>query len=114
MPAGEPAASSAIKPFGSPFAAALLFTLTVLTSPVSREIPIAVGELYQILACVPMILLMRPGRWRMDGARTLLAQLFLFAVDTVRSAVAAAAPIDQVILLSGIPPGNRRRRVVAR
>jgi hypothetical protein len=62
--AGEPA-SSAIKLFGSPFAAALLFTLTVLTSPVSREIPIAVRELFQILACVPMIFLIRQiaGAW---------------------------------------------------
>ena len=96
--AGEPT-SSAIKPFSSPFAAALLFTLTVLTSPVSREIPIAVGELFQILACVPMILLIRQvaGVWMV---RALCWLSFLFAVDTVRSAVAAGAPIDQVILLS--------------
>ena len=97
--AGEPA-SSAIKLFGSPFAAALLFTLTVLTSPVfSAEIPIAVRELFQILACVPMIFLMRQiaGAWMV---RALCWLSFLFAVDTVRSAVAAGAPIDQVILLS--------------
>ena len=96
--AGEPT-SSAIKLFSSPFAAALLFTLTVLTSPVSREIPIAVGELFQILACVPMILLIRQvaGVWMV---RALCWLSFLFAVDTVRSAVAAGAPIDQVILLS--------------
>jgi potassium-dependent mechanosensitive channel len=95
---GEPA-SSAIKLFGSPFAAALLFTLTVLTSPVSREIPIAVRELFQILACVPMILLIRQiaGAWMV---RALCWLSFLFAVDTVRSAVATGAPIDQVILLS--------------
>ena len=97
--AGEPA-SSAIKLFGSPFAAALLFTLTVLTGPVfSAEIPIAVRELFQILACVPMILLIRQiaGAWMV---RALCWLSFLFAVDTVRSAVAAGAPIDQVILLS--------------
>ena len=97
--AGEPA-SSAIKLFGSPFAAALLFTLTVLTGPVfSAEIPIAVRELFQILACVAMILLIRQiaGAWMV---RALCWLSFLFAVDTVRSAVAAGAPIDQVILLS--------------
>ena len=97
--AGEPA-SSAVKLFGSPFAAALLFTLTVLTGPVfSAEIPIAVRELFQILACVPMILLIRQiaGAWMV---RALCWLSFLFAVDTVRSAVAAGAPIDQMILLS--------------
>ena len=96
--AGEPA-SSAVKLFGSPFAAALLFTLTVLTSPVSAEIPIAVRELFQILACVPMIFLMRQiaGAWMV---RALCWLSFLFAVDTVRSAVAAGAPIDQLVLLS--------------
>ena len=99
MAAGEPTASSAIKLFGSPFVAALLFTLTVLTSPVWREIPIAVSELFQILACVPMILLMRQiaGAWTV---RALCWLSFLFAVDTVRTAVSAGAPIDQVILLS--------------
>ncbi len=98
--AGELVSSSAIKVFHSPFAAALLFTLTVLTGPVfSAEIPIAVRELFQILACVPMILLMRQiaGAWMV---RALCWLSFLFAVDTVRSAVAAGAPIDQVILLS--------------
>ena len=63
------------------------------------EIPIAVRELFQILACVPMILLIRQiaGAWMV---RALCWLSFLFAVDTVRSAVAAGAPIDQVILLS--------------
>jgi hypothetical protein len=46
-----------------------------------------------------MILLMRQiaGAWTV---RALCWLSFLFAVDTVRSAVAAGAPIDQVILLS--------------
>jgi hypothetical protein len=96
--ADEPVSSSAIEVFRSPLAASLLFTLVLLTSPFSREIPISVRELLQILACMPMILLIRPiaGTWLMRRLYSLSA---LFAIDTVRSAIAEGAPIDQTILL---------------
>jgi potassium-dependent mechanosensitive channel len=90
-------ASSVAKVFDSPFAAALLVTLTILTGPIS-QIPIAVRGSFQILACVPMILLIRPGAgaWVMRGLYSLS---FLFAIDTVRGAFAEGAPTDQAILV---------------
>jgi hypothetical protein len=47
---------------------------------------------------MPMILLIRPiaGTWLMRRLYSLSA---LFAIDTVRSAIAEGAPIDQTILL---------------
>jgi potassium efflux system protein len=95
--AGE-SGSSATKVFHSPFAAALLLTLVFLTIPFFREIPISVKELFQILACVPIILLIRPvaGAWALRGLYSLS---FFFAMDTVRTAFAEGTPLDQEIFL---------------
>jgi hypothetical protein len=95
--AGE-SGSPAIKVFHSPFAAALLLTLNFLTIPFLQAIPISVRELFQILACVPIILLIRPvaGAWALRGLYSLS---FFFAMDTVRTAFAEGTPLDQAILL---------------
>ena len=95
--AGE-SGSSATKAFPSPFAAALLLTLVFLTIPFVREIPISVKELFQILACVPIILLIRPvtGAWALRGLYSLS---IFFAFDTVRTASAEGTAIDQAIFL---------------
>jgi potassium-dependent mechanosensitive channel len=83
----------------SPFAAALLVTLAVLTIPLLRAVPVSVRELFQILACAPIILMIRPvaGEWARRGLYSLSA---LFAIDTLRIAFSDGSPIDQVMFLS--------------
>ncbi|MGA7392821.1 MAG: hypothetical protein WBW78_09220 [Terrimicrobiaceae bacterium] len=54
--------------------------------------------MFQVLACVPIILLIRPvaGAWAMRGLYSLS---FFFAIDTLRIAFSDGAPIDEAILL---------------
>ena len=82
----------------SPFVAALLLTLAILTMPFLRAVPISVRELFQILACVPIILLIRPvaGAWARRGLYSLSA---FFAIDTLRIAFSDGSLIDQVFFL---------------
>jgi len=93
--ASEPR-SSATKVFYSPFTAALLVTLAFLTIPFLRTIPVSARQLFQVLACVPIILLIRPiaGVWAMRGLYSLS---IFFAVDTIRTAFSEGAAIDQAI-----------------
>lgn len=95
--AGE-SGSSRTKVFHSPFAAALLVTLALLTIPFLQAIPVSVRELFQVLACVPIILLIRPvaGAWALRGLYSLS---IFFALDTIRTAFAEGTPIDVVIFL---------------
>ncbi|MGA9578822.1 MAG: mechanosensitive ion channel domain-containing protein [Terrimicrobiaceae bacterium] len=90
--------SPASNVFRSPFAAALLVTLAILTIPFLQAIPLSIREMFQVLACVPIILLIRPvaGAWAMRGLYSLS---FFFAIDTLRIAFSDGAPIDEAILL---------------
>ncbi len=91
--------SLAIQVFHSPFVAALLVTLAILTIPFLHSVPVSVREIFQILACVPIILLIRPlaGPWALRG---LYALSSFFAVDTVRTAFAEGTPVDQLLFLA--------------
>ena len=90
--------SSVTRVFQSPFAAALLLALAFLTIPFLRAVPVSIRELFQILACVPIILLIRPvaGTWALRGLYSLSV---FFALDTVRIAFAEGTPIDQALFL---------------
>jgi potassium-dependent mechanosensitive channel len=90
------AASPAVMVFDHPYAAALLVTLLIATSPFVQT-PLATREVLQILACLPMLLLTRPvvAAPIVPGLYALGA---LFAIDTVRQAGADAPLLGQVIL----------------
>jgi potassium efflux system protein len=96
---------STTRVFRSPFVAALLVTLAILTIPFVRAVPVSVRELFQVLACVPIILLIKPvaGVWARRGLYSLS---FLFALDTVRAAFAEGAAIDQAIFLLEVLAGT--------
>ncbi|HEU4679751.1 MAG TPA: hypothetical protein VFS35_09545, partial [Terrimicrobiaceae bacterium] len=91
--------SLAIQVFHSPFIAALLVTFAILTIPFLHSVPVSVREMFQILACVPIILLIRPlaGPWALRG---LYALSSFFAVDTIRTAFAEGTPVDQLFFLT--------------
>src|SRR6266446_4257155 len=96
LAAGE-AASSALRVFQHPYAAALLVTLILATSPFV-QLPLTVREVFQIVALRPMMLLTQPvvaapvvpGLYALGG---------LFALDTVRQAFAGAPRLGQVLLV---------------
>jgi hypothetical protein len=90
------AASSAVMVFDHPYAAALLVTLFIATSPFA-QVSLTVREVLQILAFLPMILLTRP----VVAAPILPGYALggLFVIDTIRQADADAPPFGQVILV---------------
>jgi potassium-dependent mechanosensitive channel len=80
-----------------PFAAALLVTTFFATSPFS-QIPIAMRDVLQILALLPIFLLIH-SVVEAPLVYGLYALGFLFTVDTVRQAFSGAPIIDQAILV---------------
>jgi potassium efflux system protein len=94
--AGE-AASSALRVFQHPVAAALLVTLFTATSPFA-QIPLTVREVFYIVALLPMLLLTQPvvtasvvpGLYVLGG---------LFALDIVMQALAGTPRLGQVLLV---------------
>src|SRR5215831_1849817 len=94
--AGE-AASSALRVFQNPFAAALLVTLLIATNSFA-QIPLTVREVFSIVALLPMLLLTQPvvsasvvpGLYALGG---------LFALDTVLQALAGTPRLGQVLLV---------------
>jgi len=91
--AGE--GSSATPVFDHPYAAALIVSLLIASSPYLPSPP-TVRNLFEVLALVPIIRLVKPA---VDPrlAPGLYALALLFAVDTVRHALAAAPIIEQTI-----------------
>jgi potassium efflux system protein len=91
--AGE--GSSAATVFDHPYAAALIISLLIASSPYLPGPP-TVRNLFEVLALVPIIRLMKPA---VDPrvVPELYALALLFAVDTVRHALAAAPIIEQTI-----------------
>jgi potassium-dependent mechanosensitive channel len=88
--------SHATAVFDHVFAAALLVTLMVATSPAS-PVPVTVKRLFQITALVPIIVLTR--RTVTPIVVPLIYALgILFATDTVRRAVVGEPPMGQGIL----------------
>ena len=88
--------SHATAVFDHVFAAALLVTLMIATSPAS-PVPVTVKRLFQIAALVPIIVLTR----RVVSpivAPVIYALAILFATDTVRRAVVGEPPMGQGIL----------------
>jgi potassium-dependent mechanosensitive channel len=82
--------------FDHVFAAALLVTLMVATSPAS-PVPITLKRLFSIAALVPIIVVTR-GVLPSIVIPAVYALAILFAIDTVRQAVAGAPSIGQGIL----------------
>jgi potassium-dependent mechanosensitive channel len=94
--AGE-TASSSVRVFDRPYAAALFITLFFVTSPLSQA-PTTVREVFRILAFVPIILLTRPVVVA-ELVPGLYALGLLFAIDTVRQPFGGAPLISQGILV---------------
>ena len=90
--------SSGLRVFDHPFAAGLSLTLFVVTSPVWGQGPSTVMDILQVLALVPMIILIH----RDVGAR-LVPGLYLigilFVMDTVREFFTGEMLIGQCILV---------------
>jgi len=83
--------------FDHVFAAALLVTLMIATSPAS-PVPIMLKRLFEIAALVPIIVLIR-GVLPPIVVPAVYALAILFAIDTVRQAVAGAPSVGQGILV---------------
>jgi small-conductance mechanosensitive channel len=100
--AGE-TASSALRVFQHPVAAALLVTLFTATSPFA-QIPLTVREVFYIVALLPMLLLTQPvvtasvvpGLYVLGG---------LFALDIVMQALAGTPRLGQVLLVGALGVG---------
>jgi potassium-dependent mechanosensitive channel len=88
--------SHATAVFDHVFAAALLVTLMVATSPAS-PVPVTVKRLFQIAALVPIIVLTRRVVTPIV-VPVIYALGILFATDTVRRAVVGEPPMGQGIL----------------
>jgi small-conductance mechanosensitive channel len=94
--AGE-VASSALRVFQHPTAAAVLVTLLIATSPFT-QLPLTVREVFHIVGLLPMLLLTQPvvaasvvpGLYALGG---------LFALDIVLQALAGAPRLGQVLLV---------------
>jgi potassium-dependent mechanosensitive channel len=95
--AGE-TASSALKVFQHPYAAALVVTSLIATSPLA-QIPLTVRGLFAALSILPIILLTQQAVGA-PGLSGLYALGGLFVLDTVRQAFVGASLIDQVLLVS--------------
>jgi len=94
--AGE-SMSSAVKVFDHPFAAALVLTLIVATSP-NWPVPYSVKVMFRILAIAPVIILIRPiVEARMAPGLYMLG--LLISIETVREVFSGETLILQVILL---------------
>jgi len=83
--------------FDHVFAAALLLTLMIASAPTS-PVPVTVKRLFQIAALVPIILLTRRAVVPIV-LPVIYAVAILFAVDTVRRAIAGEPPMGQGILV---------------
>ena len=83
--------------FDHPFAAALLVTLMVATSP-SSPVPITVKRLFEIAGLVPIIVLTR-GVLPPIVVPAVYALVILFAIDTVRQAFAGVPLMGQAMLV---------------
>ena len=92
---GRPSHATAV--FDHVFAAALLVTLMVATSPAS-PVPITLKWLFEIAALVPIVVLTR-GVLPPIVVPAVYALAILFAIDTVRQAVAGAPSIGQGVLV---------------
>ena len=92
---GRPSHATAV--FDHVFAAALLVTLMVATSPAS-PVPITLKWLFEIAALVPIVVLTR-GVLPPIVVPAVYALAILFAIDTVRQAVAGAPSVGQGILV---------------
>jgi len=79
------------------FAAALLVTLMVATSPAS-PVPITVKQLFEVAGLVPIIVLTRRAVPPIV-VPAIYALAILFAADTVRRAVTGDPPIGQAMLV---------------
>jgi potassium efflux system protein len=91
------AGSPATKVFERPYAAALIVSLLIASSPYVPAPPI-VNDLFELLALAPIIRLMRP----MADPRVvpgLYALVLLFAVDTVRHVFAGAPFLEQTTIV---------------
>ena len=89
--------SHATAVFDHVFAAALLVTLMIATSPAS-PVPVTVKRLFQIAALVPIIVLTRRVVTPIV-VPVIYALGILFATDTVRRAVVGEPPMGQGILV---------------
>ena len=83
--------------FDHPFAAALLVTLMVATAPTS-PVPVTVKRLFEIAGLVTIIILTRRSLPPIV-IPLIYALAILFAIDTVRWAVAVDPPIGQAMLV---------------
>ena len=92
-------ASSAIRVFERPYAAALATTLVLVTAPLFFHLPTVVRQLLTIVSLVPMLRLARP-MISASVAFVLYMCCFLFAVDTLRQAFAGIQVIGQAILVA--------------
>jgi potassium efflux system protein len=91
------AGSPATRVFEHPYAAALIVSLLIASSPYVPAPP-TVNDLFELLALAPIIRLMRPtvDRQVVPG---LYALALLFAVDTVRHVFAGAPFVEQTIIV---------------
>lgn len=83
--------------FDHVFAGALLVTLMIASAPAS-PVPVAVKQLFQIAALVPIILLTRRTVTPII-VPAIYTLAILFATDTVRRAIAGEPPMGQGILM---------------
>ena len=89
--------SHATAVFDHPFAAALLVTLMVATTPTS-PVPVTVKRLFEIAGLVPIIILTRRSLPPIV-VPAIYALAILFAIDTVRRAITGEPPMGQGILI---------------
>ena len=101
---GAPLESTAPAVLHRPFSAAAVIVLFVASSPNSSPAPATLRTLFELVAVVPVLRLTRPA---VDPR--LLPELYmlaiLFAVDTVRQALAGAPVIEQAILIQEMLAG---------
>jgi potassium efflux system protein len=83
--------------FDHPFAAALLVTLMVATTPTS-PVPVTVKRLFEIVGLVPIIILTRRSLPPIV-IPVIYALAILFAIDTIRWAITGEPPIGQGMLV---------------
>ena len=83
--------------FDHSFAAALLVTLMVATTPLS-PVPVTVKRLFEIAGLVPIIILTRRSLPPIV-IPAIYALAILFAIDTVRRAITGEPPMGQGILI---------------
>ena len=96
--AGGEAFSEDIRVFDHPIASAATVGLLAVTSPYWSPLPGTVRDLFQILALVPMIILVRPVI-SVHLVPGLYALGLLFALDAVREVLGSEMLIGQVFLI---------------